>query len=554
MAAVLANVDSLLANVPAAARDRFATVLFDSEQIVAPPTTRVDTPEQRAALALVERAARDAGVLGEDEAFPEFYYGTARLADDLFTADDEVRSDHPAYRVASWWFDGGGGPGAIWRAAKERVRRYLPAARVTTDPIVGADSRPTLPVFAARASGLDFVQNWFYVTGGADRLPMYSAYLLAVAKASGLPVVQGPQLFWNTADTSPYSGDLIATSDLLTLAFNPRNGSADPATPWGIVHWGFRPLTEGATEEMLRPYHGDAAAELVARRNENQAELLPALRAVRDFMDANADLLSQCEDVPARVGIILTRSAHYLSYEFEWWTYFNRLTEYPFALMMAHVPFEFVSEDEDLARFDLLILPYGSYPSDRLTAKLREFPGAITGTYVLDGVKAKLPGWIDPPPIREVGAWPWGYQDGYPYGGTWREMTADQILFWLRDRAPKYRAFFESILGPQEIDADPDLLVHEVTWRGRKTLLAVNHRMAVADDPMAAERVLPLDADLRVRGRWKNGTYDAGADVTAFPLHYDGAGIRVIALEPDAPPEGEADPINHLLRLADVLG
>jgi hypothetical protein len=169
-------------------------------------------------------------------------------------------------------------------------------------------------------------------------------------------------------------------------------------------------------------------------------------------------------------------------------------------------------------------------------------------------VKAKIPGWINPPPIREVGAWPWGYQDGYPYGGTWREMTADQILLWLRDRAPKYRAFFEGILGPQEIDADPDLIVHEVAWQGRKVLLAVNHRMAVVDDPMAAERTLPLDTDLRVRGRWKGGVYDSDADVTTFALHYDGAGIRVLVLDSDVPTRDLVDPENHFLRLADARG
>jgi hypothetical protein len=534
VAAIARGVDRLLA--PGAmspeVRGSIRYLLLDTESILAPPARDLDAPGQAEAVALVAEAARRAGVLRGGEEFPLLRYGIAARDDRLFDESGALRSDSPEFRVLDWWFAGGAGPGRLWNAAMERARAALPGVYVTSDPIAGSESRPTVPVFAAKASGLDFVQNWFNVTGRADRLPIYSALMLLIAKASGLPVVQGPQLFPEVDVVRACPGDLVLTANLLTLAFGPRNGAADPGAPWGVVHWGLRGVTDGVTDGLLRPFHKGATQRLLANLAANSAEVIPAIRATRRFLDANQAVLAEATDLPPRVGIVLSKGGHYVAPQYEWWTYFQRLSEYPYALLPAHIPFAFVAEDDDFARYDVLVLPHSSYPTDRLVAKLAAFRGTVTGSLVPRGVASRIPGWKAPPPPSEVGAWPWGNQHGCPLGGHYREMKADAIRAWLLHRAAKYKTFFTALVGEPEVDGDPEVLLNVMAWRGKKVVFAVNHRMRSTVDPYAADTAEAWTTAITVRGHWKGGTYSAATGRTEFPIEFRGPDAKVLVLEP----------------------
>ena len=507
-------------------RENLRYVILDTESVIAPPAKDLEAPGQAEAVALVADAARKAGALREGEEFPLFSYGFAPGDARLFDATGALRGDSPEIRVLDWWFGQGQGPGRLWRAAVARLRAGLPRIYATTDAVAGCDARPTIPVFAAKANGLDFVQNWFNVTGRGDRLPLYAALMVLLGKASGLPVVQGPQLFSEVDVPRAYAHDLILTANLLTLAFNPRNGAADPDAPWGVMHWGVRGVTEGVTADQLRSAHKDATEALLSNMAANQADVIPAIRATRRFLDEHQAILAGSDDVPPRVGIVLTKGGQYVAPKGAWPTYYRRLGEFPYALLMAHVPFAFVPEDEDLSRFDVLILPDASFPTDRLVEKLARFRGAVTGSGVPPRVAARIPGWKAPLPAGQVGEWPGG---GCPGGGR---LKADEMRTRLLDRAARYKTYFAALLGAPEVEGDPEVIVNVVRWRGKKVVFAVNHRMRAAGDPWSAQVAEPWKTEIAVLGHWKDGRYSQETGRTAFPVAFPGAGARVIVLEP----------------------
>ena len=517
-------------------RDGVRYVLLDSENAVAPPARDLEGPGQAEAVALVADAARKAGALREGEAFPLLHYGYA--ADDaaLFDQDGALRGDSPEYRVLDWWFGQGQGPGRLWRAAVGRLRQGLPRVYAAADPSFGSDSRPAIPVFAAKANGLDFVQNWFYVNGRGDRVPLYAALMALVGKASGLPVVQGPHVFHLVNEPLSYAHDLILTANLLTLAFNPRNGATDPQAPWGVVHWGVRGVTEGATDALLRPYHKKATTALLANLAANQNDVIPAIRATRRFLDEQQAILAECEDVPAKVGIVLSRGAFYVAPRHAWYNHARYLGEFPYALLMAHVPFAFVNEDDDFSRYEVLVLPRYSFPTDRLVAKLAAFRGTVTGNGVPKGVAARIPGWKAPLPDGATGKWAFWNPPGCPGGLVFCGVKADEGLALRLQRAAAYKEYFAALVGRPEVDGDPEVILNVVSWRDRKVVFAVNHRMRKAADPYAVQLAVPWKTEITVAGRWKGGRFSPETHSTAFPVEFKGAGARVIVLEPiDAP-------------------
>lgn len=537
LASIMIAVDDLFGGLPEEVKDNIGYILMDSEGGISPPNTSITAPGQQEAIALISAAARQIGVINTDEDFPAIRNGMV-LAEDLANEKGEIRTDTIDYRIMDWWYRQGGGAGLLWHAVKARIRLYLPDVYFTTDPIAGVAARTPVPVHGAKNAGLDFVQNWFTISGTDQRLPIYSAVMLKIAKTSGLPVVQGPHMFWAPESTTAYPGQMIHSANLLTLCFNARNGSTAQNIPWGVLHWGFKALTDGATVEMLRQGYGDVAEILVANRQQYQDELFPALHGTRDFMEENTELLSQMEDIPARIGILLTRSAQYATMGYDWWTYYHRITAYAYPLLMSQIPFEFVSEDDDLSRFDVLVIPDSSFITDEMVARLNNFNGKVTGTSVPEKIRENIPGWIDSLPRSEVGNFPWGAQNGYPLGGHMNEIPSEQMIAWMDDRAVKFKTFFSNLTSPPEIDAGTDVITNIVKWNDKRVLFVVNNKLAVSEDnPKKVDQVKANTTKVYLKGHWQGGTYLPERQATAFWIKFDGPGAKTIVLEPYSEPE-----------------